>query len=154
MIYIFDNDFWHNGKEAIIKTEIGEVALRLENKSFMMKKRAIIYDRYHVEIGKIEKRSFKGGGQYLITYDTQLIATVEKTGFFFSRRYVIKTTDKQIFKIKGSIKTHKYQILKGKKSVATISPELAHRPHQYGMETSDDKRNRYAFLCSAVALTL
>ena len=154
MIYIFDKAVWKDGKEAVIKTEIGEVALRLENKSSFLRKRIIIYDRYHVEIGLIENRLFKTGFNYVISYDNQKIATVFLKRSIFSKKYMIRTSDKDLFKIKGKVKEFKYQIFKGKKAVAKVDAEFAHRPNQYGMKTDDEKRFRYTFLCAAVIFSL
>lgn len=154
MIYIFDNELWGNGKEAVVKTEIGEVALRLERKSNLIRKKVIVYDRYHVPIGLIEKKGFQGGGMYTIYYDEQVMATISTRYLWVFKRYEINTPDRLVFKVKGSIKEHKYRIQKGKKTVAETAPDYAHRPYQYGMKTEGEKKHRYVFLCAAVAFTL
>ena len=153
MIYLFNKDLWREGKETIVTTEIDEVALRLEKKKSLFKHKVLVYDRFHVPIGLIEFHSMSGKTA-TIHYDEQVMATVVKKGLPFFRRFEIHTPDKLVFKIKGDIKGLTYRISKGKKAVADVSPDYAHRPHQFGLKTEGEKKHKYVFLCTAAALNM
>ena len=154
MIYLFDKELWREGNESVVTTEIDEVALRLEKKSGLFRTKIIVYDRYHVPIGLIEKHKLSTGKMATIYYDEQVMAHLHFKGLPFMRKIEITTPDKLTFKVKGKYKELNYRLLKGKKGVADVSPKYAHRPHQYGMKTEGEKKHRYVYLCSAIALAL
>ena len=53
MIYLIDKDLWHAGKETEVRTEVGDIAIRLEKVSSIFSKKILVYDRYHVELSLI-----------------------------------------------------------------------------------------------------
>jgi len=151
MIYIVDHNLWQDGKEATVKTELGDVVIRLEDKSGMLSTRILVYDRYHVEIGTIKKKGFSKY-HYDIYYDDRVVGVLKKKRGLFSKRLALETTEGATFQIKGKIEQNEYRLVRRGKTYAEVSHKLAHQPGQFGLKTKDE-RLKYTFLCVAVALT-
>ena len=119
MIFVINKSLWNKDKTAIVHTDLGEVALRLERKPRSIRRKIIVYDRYRVEIGKIEKKLFRPGLRYEIFYEGKLLATLSRRRFFFRKRYSISSADGKLYSIKGDIKNFDYRIIEKRKTVAT-----------------------------------
>ena len=152
MIYIIDNDIWKKGSENEIRTDIGNVVMRIESKSTTFGKKIILYDRYHVEIGSLKKRGFSNFS-YDIYYDESVIGTILKKRVLFSKRLIIKSFKGQEFRIKGSVPDRTFDIYKGLKRIARVHPKLVENKEQYGFECIDEE-NKYLLLCGVIALGL
>ncbi len=151
MIYLIDKDFWKNGKETEVRTEIGDIALRFEQSSSVFNRRIIIYDRYHVEIGQLKRKGLSNFS-HDIYYDGQVIGSIIKKRVLFSKRLVIKSMKGEEFRIKGSMKDYTIDIYRRLKRVARAHPKLSANDNaKYGFECIDDE-NRYLLLCAVVAM--
>jgi len=151
VIYLIAKNLWEEGKETQVRTSVGDVVLRLEQKpSSLSSTSYIIYDRYHVELGSIRRGSFRRS--YEITYDSKVIGSVYQKKRFFAKWYVVSTTKGEQFKITGKkIANFEYNIVKGRKKVAQVHHQLGSSSRTYGFETIDEK-NKYLLLCSTLAL--
>ncbi len=153
MIYLIDKDLWRDGKETEVRTEVGDIAIRLEQSSSIFSKKIIIYDRYHVEIGAIKKNGFSKHG-YDIYYDNQVIGTILKKRVLLSKRLVIRSAATGAeFRIKGSMDNYTIDIYRKLRRVARAHPKLTDDMSKYGFECIDDE-HRYLLLCSVIALGL
>lgn len=152
MIYLIDKDLWRDGKETEVRTEVGDIAIRLEQSSSIFSKRIIIYDRYHVEIGELKKRGYSHYS-YDITYDGHIIGSIIKKRVLFSKRLVIQSATGAEFRIKGSMDNHTIDIYRNLRRVARAHPKLVNDISKYGFECIDDE-HRYLLLCSVIALGL
>jgi len=153
MIYYLEKELFKDGEESAIRTHIGETVLRLESIKRSMRKRILIYDRYHVPIGFIEKKVFKSGMHYAISYDDRVIATFSKKWSFFSKRFGIRTSGGIIFKIKGDIKNYKYKVIRGRSTVAKVYPSSESTTERFIVETHD-REYKYVLLCVATIISI
>ena len=154
MIYLLDKEPFSDQNETIITNEIGEIALRFESKPLTLKRKLIIYDRYYVPIGTMTVRSFKQKPNYDIYYDEKLIASLHYASYWVYDSKKLKTAEGATFTIKGKVKKFDYVIKSKKKVVAKVNAELADKPHQFGIEPKGDKKDKFAFLCAAMAMAI
>ena len=152
MIFILEKDPWNGDLQTFIKTDLGENVLRLESRSFTFRRKIILYDRYYVEIGRIEKPVFKSGSGYQIFYDDRVVGTLKKSWSFFRTKYRLVSEKKVSFLFKGKIKDYEFTIVRKGKTVAKVSKEYGMNDAQYGLETKDDL-HKFIFLCAAVILS-
>jgi uncharacterized protein YxjI len=153
MIYFLDKKLWAEGNESAVTTELGDKVLRIENKRYSLKNTILIYDRYHVQLGSIDRKLFSSSRIYHITYDERIVATVTISRFFFfAKRYKIVLPDGDFLSIKGDIDAYNYDIKHGKKTVARVTDQAAFREHQYALETNEQEY-RYVLLCAAILLS-
>lgn len=152
MIYLIDKDLWHAGKETEVRTEVGDIAIRLEKVSSIFSKKILVYDRYHVEIGELKKRGYSNYS-YDIYYDGQVIGSILKKRVLFSKRLVIRSATGAEFVVKGSMGNYTIDVYRKLRRVARTHPKLTNDPSKYGFECIDDE-HRYLLLCSAIALGL
>lgn len=153
MIYYIDKVLFKDGQETNVTTHIGETVLRLELLKRSMRKKIQVYDRYHVPIGIIEKKVFKSGLHYDITYDDRVIATFSKGWSFFSRRYNLKAVGGPKFRVKGDFKNFNYKITQGSSSIAKIRPGMEINSERYIIETKS-REYRYVILCTAAIISI
>lgn len=153
MKYFLKQNLFKETKEEVIRTELGDVILRIEMMSMSFGTKILVYDRYHVPIGEIKKGGFRSGARYEIIYDDRIIATILKKRRFLKRRLVLKTIEDDIFGIKGDIKNLEYVFQRNLKVYARITKKGMTKPDLVSMQTKD-KRLRYIFLCGVVALGL
>ena len=151
MIFLLDKDLWKDTKENVVKTDLDEVILRLESGSRRLKHTITVYDRYHVEIGRIRSRSIWRGRSYEIYYDEQKIATLSKKRGFLRKKIALKLDDGKILTVKGDLKKRNFEVHLKRKLIAKASPEYAYKNTQFGIETKDAK-NRYLFICVAIVV--
>lgn len=153
MIYYIDKVLFKDGQESNVTTHIGETVLRLESLKRSMRKKIQVYDRYHVPIGIIEKRVFKSGLHYDISYDDRIIASFNKSWSFFSRRYNLQTMGGPKFRVKGDFKNFNYKITNGRSVVAKITPGEELNSERYVIETKT-REYRYVILCTAAIVSM
>ena len=153
MIYLINKNIWQEGKESVVRTQIGEAVLRLELIKKTVRKKIQVYDRYHVPIGTIAKPVFKSGLHYDISYDERVIANFRKRWSFFSNRYILETDGGVQFKVKGDIKNYNLKITRRGSLAARIYPNTNEYSDRYVVEIKN-KEYRYVLLCVAVIVAL
>ena len=153
MIYFLDKKLWAESNENAVTTELGDKVLRIENKKYSFKSTILVFDRYHVPLGSIDRQLFKSGRVYNIRYDERIVATVSLYRFlFFAKRYKIVLPDGDTLNIRGDIAAYNYDIKHGQKTVARVTDQGAFREHQYALETNEQE-HRYVLLCAAIVLS-
>lgn len=153
MKYLLRKDLFKNTKEEVVRTEIGEVVLRLEAESLNFGIKIQVYDKYHVPIGNIKRSAFSSGGKFEIIYDERSIATIYKKRRMFKRNLVIETVEGDLYNIKGDVPGKEYVFARTLKNYARISNKAVNKSDLFSMETKD-KRLRFVFLCSVIALSI
>lgn len=152
MKYLFEKDFWGGRNEAVIKTDIQQVALRLEDQSSFYKKRIAVFDKYHVGIGKIEGKTFGRGIHFYIYYDEQLLATLHYARVLLFKRMKLTFESGKSFSIK--MKSNKsFSFSEKIRTVAVFGQESPNDGH-YTLQTKVDKQYAYGILCASIGLMM
>ena len=151
MKVVIQKNLWHDGNETVVRSELDEVVMRLE-KVFSIRGRIITYDKYHVEIGKIEKKVFKTGLNYEFYYDDRLIGTLTRQRrLLFWKNLKLTNSSGKVFRISGSTREYEYSFKFKRRSVAKVSKKLAYKNTLYGL-SSADPHNNYLFICAAIVI--
>ena len=152
MVYEVDLEVWKEEGIAIVKTDLGEVFLRLESKSYSLRRRIMVYDHFRVLIGRIEKKVFRARKHYNIYFEDEKLAVLKKGRFLMWKKYRLKSIKGTTYSISGDIKNYKFQILNNRKIVADIS-QSSQGAFGRIMITINDEQNTYLLLCTVITLT-
>jgi uncharacterized protein YxjI len=142
------------GDDFTIKTASGEDAFFVDGKAFSLGNQLSFQDMGGRELAFVKQKLLAWGPTYEIHRDGEVVAVVRKELFtFFRCTFSVDVPGPDDLTAEGNLTDHEYAIVRGEKSVATVSKQWFSWTDSYGVDI-DDGQDDVLILASTVVIDM